>query len=383
MKRNITILGSTGSIGTQALDVIRSKKSEYNVVGISANTNVDLLYSQAIEFNVEYVVIMDQSKVRYLQEKLKNTKTIVLSGVEGLEFISTIDKVEMVLTSVVGMVGLKPTISAIRADKTILLANKETLVVGGELIKKELEKTEAKILPVDSEHCAVFQCIIGENKNDIRRLILTASGGPFRGKAKDDLKGVTPDMAIKHPKWRMGKKISIDSATLMNKALEVIEAHWLFDTDYENINVVIHPQSIIHSMVEYKDGSIKAQLSNTDMKHPIQFALEYPQRKDSLIGYLDFTKIRELTFEEPDYSTFECLTLGYKAGKLGGTMPTVLNSANEEAVKLFLQNKIKFLDIAEIVKEAMNHHTNDCELTLNKILEVERETREYVNLLVR
>jgi 1-deoxy-D-xylulose-5-phosphate reductoisomerase len=381
--KNICILGSTGSIGTQALDVIRAKKEHYNIIALSANCNVDLLYKQAMEFMPKYVVIMEYTGYQLLKQKLQNYDINVLHGLESLEYISSLDSVDMVLTSVVGMIGLKPTIAAIRAGKEIALANKETLVVGGEIIKNELKKSKAKIIPVDSEHSALFQCLNGENKNTVRKLILTASGGPLRGKTKKELVDVTPEMALKHPRWNMGKKISIDSATLMNKALEVIEAHWLFDISYDDINVVIHPQSIIHSMVEYIDGSIIAQLGNTDMRHAIQYAFDYPERKSSSAGYLDLFKHNSLTFEKPDIDTFECLKLGYEAGKIGGTMPTVLNAANEEAVKLFLNNKIKFLQIAEIVKSAMLHHNVSYNVTLEKILEIEAETRDYVNSLVK
>jgi 1-deoxy-D-xylulose-5-phosphate reductoisomerase len=381
--KNICILGSTGSIGTQALNILRKRKDEFKVIALSANSNIDLLYNQALEFLPQYVVVMNDDAYIVLREKLANHNIKVLQGIDGLEYISTIENVDIVLTSVVGMIGLKPTIAAIRAGKIIALANKETLVVGGEIIKNELKNSSSKIIPVDSEHCALFQCLLGENSDTVNRLILTASGGPFRGMKRNDLINVTPEMALKHPKWNMGKKISIDSATLMNKALEVIEAHWLFDVDYENIDVVVHPQSIIHSMVEYLDGSIIAQMGITDMKHPIQFALDYPDRKYSSTGYLNFLKYNNLTFEEPDINTFECLKLGYGAGKIGGTMTTVLNAANEEAVNLFLSNKISFLQISELVKESMNNHRVIRNPNLNDILEVEHKTREYINEIIK
>ncbi|TDT61575.1 1-deoxy-D-xylulose-5-phosphate reductoisomerase [Fonticella tunisiensis] len=381
--KGLCILGSTGSIGTQALDIIRRDRNSYDVIALSANSNAKLLYEQAVEFQPDYVVIMDDEGFKFLKEKLFIHGIKVLKGMEGLEFICTLHNVDMVLTSLVGMVGLKPTIAAIRAGKTIALANKETLVVGGDIITKELEKSKSKLLPVDSEHSALFQCLKGEDRKSIHRLILTASGGPFRGKRKADLIYVTPEMALKHPRWNMGKKISIDSATLMNKALEVIEAHWLFDIDYDSIDVVVHPQSIIHSMVEYVDGSIIAQLGNTDMRHPIQYAFEYPNRNPSVVGYLDLIKNNVLTFEQPDYETFECLELGYKAGKTGGSMPTVLNAANEEAVELFLKRKIKFLEIAEIIKESMNHFKVEYNVTLERIFEIEMSTRDFVNQLIK
>ena len=380
---NISILGSTGSIGTQALDVIRNRKNDFKVVAISANSNCEMLYKQAIEFSPLYVVIMDKDGYSYLKNKLANYDIKVLCGVEGLKYISTIDETEILLISIVGMAGLVPTVAAIRAGKTIALANKETLVAGGEIIKKEILKSQAKIIPVDSEHCAIFQCLSGHPKNTVRNIILTASGGPFRGYNKNELVNVTPVMAVKHPRWKMGKKISVDSATLMNKGLEVIEAHFLFDVDYEHIKVVIHPESIIHSMVEYIDGSIIAQMSNTDMRQPIQFAFDYPKKNASQIGYLDLIAKKKLTFESPDSDTFECLKLGIDAGKTGGSMPAAMNAANEEAVKLFLNGKIKFLQIAEIIKEVMKNHKVERDLSIEKILQIEFDTRKYVNLLVK
>lgn len=381
--KNICILGSTGSIGTQALDVIRQRNKEFKVSALSANSNVELLYKQAIEFKPEIVDIIDTEGYYYLKDKLSLYGIKVINGIEGLEYISSLDNVDVVLTSVVGMVGLRPTLAAIKAKKTIALANKETLVVGGEIIKKELETSGAKIIPVDSEHCAIHQCLKNENRDYVNKLILTASGGPFRGKRKEELIEVRLEEALKHPRWNMGKKISIDSATLMNKALEVIEAHWLFEMDYNKIDVVVHPQSIIHSMVEYIDGSVIAQLGNTDMRAPIQYALDFPLRNISINGYIDFMKNNTLTFEKPDYETFQCLSLGYEAGRIGGTMPAILNAANEEAVNLFIKGKIKFLDIAEVVKSSMKSQNVEFELTLDKIIEADRKTREFVNLLIR
>lgn len=381
--KNICILGSTGSVGTQAIDIIRNKKSEYRLIAISGNSNIDLLYAQAVEFRPDYVAVMDNRVYSTLSDKLKNYGITVLKGIEGLKYISTLDQVDIVLTSVVGIIGLTPTIAAIQAGKIIALANKETLVVGGELITSELKKSKSTILPVDSEHSAIFQCMNGEDTKSINRIILTASGGPFRGKSKSELIDVTPEQAIKHPKWNMGKKISIDSATLMNKALEVIEAHWFFNIKYENIEVVVHPQSIIHSMVEYIDGSIISQMSNTDMKHPIQYAFDYPNRNLTAVGYLDLIGNGNLTFERPDIETFECLKFGYTAGKIGGTMPTVMNAANEEAVKQFLNGKIRFLDIPDIIRESMETHTVDYELTIEKIINLEVQIRENVNKMIK
>lgn len=380
--KNISILGSTGSIGKQTIDIIRKNNDKYKILALSANTNTDLLYEQALEFNPKYVVVMNEKKYKELKLKLSSSKTKVLYGIEGLEFIASLDEADIILNSVVGMIGLKPTIASIRAGKTIALANKETLVVGGEIIKDELKNSKASIIPVDSEHNAIFQCIEGENISSVRRLILTASGGPFRGMKKNNLKDITPEMALKHPRWNMGKKISIDSATLMNKALEVIEAHYLFNVDYDFIDVVIHPQSIVHSMVEFIDGSIIAQLSKTDMRHPIQYALDYPDRCKSHIGYLNLYEIGEITFEKPDYETFECLKLGLWAAKTGGSMPAVLNVANEEAVNLFLNNKIKFLQIPEIIKKAMENHNVIYDINVDKILEIENYVKQYIKSLV-
>ncbi|KRQ86982.1 1-deoxy-D-xylulose 5-phosphate reductoisomerase [Caloramator mitchellensis] len=381
--KKICILGSTGSIGTQALDIIRKNKEKYKVIALSANNNIELLTEQALEFNPKFIVVTEEKNRKNLKDRLNHTNIEVLCGVEGLEMVSSHDEVEIVLTSVVGMIGLKPTIAAIRANKTIALANKETMVVGGEIIKKELKKSKSFIIPVDSEHNAIFQCLQNNEKNTVRRIILTASGGPFRGKNKMELKNVTPEMAVKHPRWNMGKKISVDSATLMNKALEVIEAHWLFDIEYDKIDVVVHPQSVIHSMVEYIDGSVMAQLGVTDMKNPIKFALDYPKRSYSVTEYLNLTKVSQLTFEEVDFETFECLKLGYEAGKIGGSMPTVLNAANEEAVKLFLDGKIGFLDIPELIKASMKNHNVIYDLSIDKILDIENKTRQYINELIK
>lgn len=381
--KKISILGSTGSIGTQALDIIRNKGCEYKVLAISAYSNAKMLYEQALEFLPSYAVIIDDSGYLELKEKLAPYGVKVLKGFEGLEYISTLKDVDIVLTSVVGMVGLKPTIAAIRAGKTIALANKETMVVGGEVIKRELEKSCSKIIPVDSEHSAIFQCLKCGDKKEVKRIIITASGGPFKGKNIEELKNVTVDEALNHPRWKMGKKISIDSATLMNKGLEVIEAHWLFDMDYENIDVVVHPQSIIHSMVEYNDGAIIAQLGNTDMRTPIQFAFDYPNRMESKAGYLDILKNNTLNFEKPDMDTFKCLKIAFNAGKTGGTMPAVLNAANEEAVKLFLEKRISFLSIGDIVEEAVNNHCAKNDVNLDMIIEADRLTREYVHSLIK
>lgn len=381
--KNICILGSTGSIGTQALDIIRRRREDYKIVALAVNCSYEELYRQALEFSPKYVVLYNPANAAKLQEMLKGSGVKVLTGMDGLEFVASLPEVDILLTAVVGMIGLKPTIAGIRAGKTIALANKETLVAGGQVVYNELYNSKASIMPVDSEHCAIFQCLKGNNKSEVRRLILTASGGPFRGYKLEDLKNITPKEALKHPRWNMGQKISIDSATLMNKALEVIEAHWLFGMDYDKIDVIIHPQSIIHSMVEYVDGSIIAQMSNTDMRHPIQYALEYPERKDSSIGYLNLAGLNSLTFEEPDMDTFKALELGYRAGRAGGTLPAVMNAANEVAVMRFLDGKISFPEITEAVKQTMDAHKSISEVTLDCILDADRWAREYVNSIVK
>ena len=304
----------------------------------------------------------------------------VFSGIDGLIKIATLDEIDTVVTSVVGMIGLKPTMAAIEAKKDIALANKETLVVAGELVMNKAKENNVRILPVDSEHSAIFQSLSGYKNKDINKIILTASGGPFRGKNLEDLKDVTVKEALKHPKWNMGQKISIDSASLMNKGLEVIEAHFLFDTDYDNIEVVVHPQSIIHSMVEYKDASIIAQMGTPDMRLPIQYALNYPERKGMIAKPLNFYEVGSLTFEKPDLDTFKCLKFAYDAGKIGGLAPTILNGANEEAVALLLEGKIKFLQIAEIIEECMNVFKENYydELTLENIVELDKKVRKYI-----
>ncbi len=380
--KKLSILGVTGSIGEQALDVVRKSKGEIELIGITANKSVDKIKKIIVEFKPNYVAMMDLNSANELQEYVKeqNLNIIILKGMEGLIEIATLDEIDMVLTSVVGMIGLRPTIEAIRAKKDIALANKETLVVAGELVIKEAKRNNVKILPVDSEHGAIFQCLRGNEYKDMKKIILTASGGPFRGKEIEALKEIKVEEALNHPNWSMGSKISIDSATLMNKGLEVIEAHYLFNCDYDNIQVVVHPESIVHSMVEYNDGSIIAQMGCADMKLPIQYAINYPRRENQVVESIDFYEISKLTFEKPDIDTFRCLYLAYKAGKIGGLMLTVLNSANELAVKLFLDKKIKFLQISEIIEEAMTYFQDKInkELNLNNILETEQNVIKYI-----
>ena len=378
--KNISILGVTGSIGTQALDVLRFHKDKFKLVAISAYKNIDLTLDIIEEFKPRVVAINDKASF----EKLKNIKGTLdydfelLYGMEGLIKVATLKEVHTVLTSVVRMIGLKPTLEAIKCKKDIALANKETLVVAGELVMNEAKKYGVKILPVDSEHSAIFQCLQGNDLKSVDKIIITASGGPFRGYSKKQLENVTLNQALNHPKWSMGKKITIDSSTLMNKGLEVIEAHWLFDCDYENIEVVVHPQSIIHSMVQYKDGAVIAQLGVTDMKLPIQYALNYPLRDNNISEKLDFYKINELNFYKPDTEVFRCLKLAYKAGKMGGLMPTILNGANEVCVDLFLNEKIKYLDIPTIVEECMEVFKNDMEVSLRNIIDLDKSVREYI-----
>lgn len=379
MKR-ISILGATGSIGTQCLDVIRFHKDTMELVAVSAYKNFEMIINIIEEFTPKYVVLGEELAYKRVKKYIEdnNKNVVLLYGMDGLKKIASLEEIDIVLTSVVGMIGLEPTIEAIRSGKDIALANKETLVVAGEIVMKEAKKYGVKILPVDSEHGAIFQCLNGEKYDNINKILLTASGGPFRGKDAKYLEGVTVNEALKHPKWNMGKKISIDSATLMNKGLEVIEAHWLFNVSYENIQVVVHPQSIVHSAVEFKDASVIAQLSTTDMKLPIQYALNYPNRENNICKPLNFWDLSALTFEKPDFDTFKCLKLAFEAGKIGGIMPTILNGANEVVVELFLEEKIKFSQIPEIIEECMNKFYVEKSLTIDNILSSDKEVRNYI-----
>ena len=382
--KNISILGATGSIGTQTLDVIRNSDEKINLIGITANSSVDKIKEIIREFEPKYVAMMDENSAKSIEEfcSKEYPNIQVFNGIDGLIKVATLEEIDTVVTSVVGMIGLKPTMAAIEAKKDIALANKETLVVAGELVMNKAKENNVKILPVDSEHSAIFQSLSGYKNKDINKILLTASGGPFRGKTIEDLKDVTVKEALKHPKWNMGQKISIDSATLMNKGLEVIEAHFLFDCDYDNIEVIVHPQSIINSMVEYKDASVIAQLGSPDMRLPIQYALNYPERKAMIANPVNFYELGALTFEKPDLETFKCLRFAYEAGKIGGLAPTILNGANEEAVALLLKEKIKFLQIAEIIEECMNVFKENYydELTLDNIIELDKKVREYIRM---
>lgn len=380
--RKLSILGVTGSIGTQTLDVIRKSNGELKLVGITANTSVKKVIEIIEEFNPSYVAMMDKKSANDIKDYcIENKKDIiVLDGIEGLNKIASLDEIDIVLTSVVGMIGLEPTMKAIEAKKDIALANKETLVVAGEIVMKAAKENGVKILPVDSEHSAIFQALRGNELKTLKKIILTASGGPFRGKITEELKDIKVEDALKHPKWNMGKKISIDSATLMNKGLEVIEAHWLFECDYDNIQVLVHPESIIHSMVEYNDGSIIAQLGAQDMRLPIQYALNYEKREGIVADTIDFYEIAQLNFEKPDSDTFKSLSLAFKAGKMGGLMPTILNGANEAAVELFLEKKIGFLQIPEMIEKCMEKFKDESknELTLENIINLDKKVKAYV-----
>jgi 1-deoxy-D-xylulose-5-phosphate reductoisomerase len=380
--RKISILGATGSIGTQTLDVIRKSNGELRLIGVTANTSVEKIIQIIEEFELSYVAMMDSKSAYEIKNYCKehNKSIEVLDGIKGLNKIASLDEIDIVVTSVVGMIGLEPTMKAIEAKKDIALANKETLVVAGEIVMKAAKENNVKILPVDSEHSAIFQALRGNNINTLRKVILTASGGPFRGKIIEELQETKVEDALKHPKWNMGKKISIDSATLMNKGLEVIEAHWLFDCNYDNIQVVVHPQSIVHSMVEYTDGSIIAQLGAQDMRLPIQYALNYEKRENLIADTIDFYEISKLTFEKPDLDTFKALNLSFKAGKIGGLMPTILNGANEAAVELFLNKKIKFLQISDTIEKSMEVFKDEVkkELTLENIIDLDKRVKEYI-----
>ena len=380
--KNIAILGSTGSIGTQALDVVRANKDKFKVEVLSAFSNINLLASQAIEFDVNTVVIQEESKYEELKSLLAHTDIKVFCGEQALADVVTYDSIQVVLTAMVGYAGLKPTISAIKAKKNIALANKETLVVAGDLITKLAEENDVHILPVDSEHSAIFQCLAGEWHNPIEKIVLTASGGPFRGKTVTDLRSVTKAQALKHPNWVMGAKITIDSASLMNKGLEVIEAKWLFNLNPHQIEVIVHPQSIVHSIVQFTDGSMKAQMGLPDMKLPIQYALAYPQRIVSDFPRFDFFNYPTLTFEQADTKTFRNLGLAYKALDKGGNMACILNAANEVAVDAFLNDKIGFLEMSDLLENCMEKITYIANPNYDEYVNTDKETRIFATKLV-
>jgi 1-deoxy-D-xylulose-5-phosphate reductoisomerase len=380
--KNIAILGSTGSIGTQALDVVRANQDKFSVEVLVANSNADLLIKQALEFNPNCIVIADESKYNYVKEALRSSDIKVYAGKKAISEVVQMDAIDMVLAAIVGYAGLESTIAAIEAGKQIALANKETLVVAGELVTTLAKEKGVNIYPVDSEHSAIFQCLAGEFHNPIEKIYLTASGGPFRGKDITFLKAVTKEQALKHPNWDMGAKITIDSASLMNKGLEVIEAKWLFGLKPEQIDVIVHPQSIIHSLVQFTDGSMKAQMGLPDMKLPIQYAIGYPQRLKSDFKRFNFMDYPQLTFEQPDTKTFRNLALAFEAMKKGGNAPCVLNAANEVMVEAFLKDKISFLEMSDVIEKCLHTITYIDKPSYNDYVLTDAETREAAKNMI-
>ena len=377
--KKISILGSTGSIGTQTLEVVRSN-GDIQVTALAAGHNITMLEAQIREFRPSIACVWDEEKAAELKTAVADLPVKVVSGMEGLMEAAAEPEAEIVVTAVVGMIGIRPTIAAMEAGKDIALANKETLVTAGHIIMKLAREKGVRILPVDSEHSAIFQCLNGEREhgNQIHKILLTASGGPFRGWTHEQLKTVTPADALKHPNWSMGHKITIDSSTMVNKGLEVMEARWLFDVDMDQIQVVVQPQSIIHSMVEFEDGAVMAQLGTPDMKLPIQYALYYPERRYLPGDRLDFEALSEIRFEKPDMETFRGLKLAYEAGRTGGTLPVVFNAANEKAVGKFLKGEISYLTIIDMIEESMKNHQRIADPTVEEILEAEKETYEFI-----
>ena len=376
--KKIALLGSTGSIGTQTLDVVRHYPNNFQVTALAASSNITRLEEQLREFKPKMAVVFNEAKALELKHNIRDLEVEVLSGMDGLLAAATEESADIVLTAVVGMIGIRPTIAAIEAGKDIALANKETLVTAGHLIMPLAKEKGVKILPVDSEHSAIFQCLQGENRGQIHKILLTASGGPFRGRTLDQMRDIQVEDALKHPNWVMGRKITIDSATMVNKGLEVIEARWLFDVGLDQIQVVVHPESVIHSAVEFDDSAVIAQLGTPDMRLPIQYALFYPDRKPLGGEWLDLFKLGTLHFEQPNLEVFRGLQLAYDALNIGGSMPTVFNAANEMAVAKFLDRKIKFLDIPEIIGEAMEKHTAVKSPSLDAILDTEKATYEFI-----
>ncbi len=375
----LSILGSTGSIGTQTLDIVRQFPNEFKIVGLTSNKNSDLLLKQIKEFKPKAVAIMDKSKV---DDLLNFSSCQVYSGIDGLNKIASLQECDNVVNSLVGSIGIEPTYHAIKNKKNIALANKETLVAAGSVIMEEIKKNNTNLMPIDSEHSAIFQCLNGENINEVEKITITCSGGPFKNYNQEQLQSVTVQDALKHPTWNMGAKITIDSATLMNKGFEVIEAHWLYGIPYEKIKIVIHPQSIIHSLVEFNDKSVIAQLGLPDMKIPIQYALSYPKRFQNDSKSLDLIEIKSLEFREPNFEKFPCLKYAYEAGATVGTLPAVMNAANEVAVWAFLDNKIRFLDIQRLIRRMMNEHKIIKNPNLNEILEADRKTKDETKKII-
>ena len=375
--KKIAILGSTGSIGTQTLEVVRENK-DIEVSGLAAGNNIERLEAQIREFAPKVVAVWNEERAKELADKVRDLDVKIVSGMEGLIEVSILSEVEILVTAIVGMIGIRPTIAAITAGKHIALANKETLVTAGHIIMPLAKEHGVSILPVDSEHSAIFQSLQGGQERALHKILLTASGGPFRGRRWEDLQNVQVEDALKHPNWEMGRKITIDSSTMVNKGLEVIEAKWLFGVEVDQIEVVVQPQSIIHSMVEYVDGAVIAQLGTPDMKLPIQYALYYPERRYLPGDRLDFRGLAQLTFEEPDLETFYGLRLAYEAGKAGGSLPTVFNAANEKAVSKFLNREIRFLEIPEMIQACMEAHKNIANPSVDEILQTEAETYDYI-----
>lgn len=376
--KKIGILGSTGSIGTQTLEVVRENK-DIEVTALAAGSNIRLLEEQIREFAPRIAAVWDEKKAKELKERVKDLPVKIVSGMDGLIQVSAFEEMEILVTAIVGMIGIRPTMESIKAGKDIALANKETLVTAGHLIMPLAKENGVSILPVDSEHSAIFQSLQGGQQKAVKKILLTASGGPFRGKKREELADIQVEDALKHPNWEMGRKITIDSSTMVNKGLEVIEAKWLFDVDVSQIQVVVQPQSVIHSMVEYEDGAVIAQLGTPDMKLPIQYALYYPERRYLPGERLDFWNLGKLDFEKPDTDTFYGLALAYEAGRRGGSLPTVFNAANERAVQLFLERKIGYLEIPKIIKECMERHKNVEQPSLEEILDTEEGVYEYIN----
>ena len=375
--KKIAILGSTGSIGTQTLEVVRENK-DIEVLGLAAGNNIKLLERQIREFHPKMAAVWSEERAKELRENVKDLNIKIVSGMEGLIELSVMEESEILVTAIVGMIGIRPTIEAIKAGKDIALANKETLVTAGHIIMPLAKEYQVAILPVDSEHSAIFQSLQGGQEKALHKILLTASGGPFRQKTREELLNIQVEDALKHPNWEMGRKITIDSSTLVNKGLEVIEAKWLFDVSLDQIEVVVHPQSIIHSMVEYVDGAIIAQLGTPDMKLPIQYALYYPERRFLPGDRLDFAALSKLTFEKTDMETFYGLRLAFEAGKEGGSLPTVFNAANELAVSKFLERKIKYLEIPEIIEHCMQAHKTIADPSVDEILQTEQEVYEQI-----
>ena len=376
--RSIVLLGSTGSIGTQTLDVVRNNKDELKVVGLAANKRVNEVEQQVREFNPKYVCMFDPEAAKELAEKIADTGIKVMSGMDGLLEMVSVPEADTVLTAVVGMIGIRPTIKAIECGKDIALANKETLVCAGHIIMPLAKEKNVQILPVDSEHSAIFQSLVGQPKDKVEKILLTASGGPFRGKKREELAAMTAADALKHPNWDMGPKVTIDSSSLVNKGLEVMEARWLFDVSLDNIEVLVHPQSIVHSAVQYVDCAVIAQLGVPDMKLPIQYALFYPDRRPMAEKRLDLFELGSLTFEKPDTDTFRGLKLAFDSAYAGGSMPTVFNAANEMAVRRFLKGDIRYLEIYDMIEEAMTHHNKIENPDVAAILDAEKETYDFL-----